>query len=213
MYDWNDEFDHRPIPEAWEQGRTYLDLLTVLQGETDRGQALSLAHFLDSFLVDAISAYAADPSAVRRLTASGAPASSFSSRINLAAAMGLVDSEEAAALHGLREVRNAYAHAIIPQLDTPEITKATAALATYAGITPHDTNFVVHVAGLRLVMALLNRAHHANKARLVVPEWPMYRPTDKEIELKAEQQRRDAEAKAAAKSKKIRPSRGRPTDS
>ena len=61
-------------------------------------------------------------------------------------------------------------------------------------------------------MALLNRAHHANMARLVVPEWPMHRPTDEEIELKAARQRQEIAAKAAAKRKKVRPSRGRPTE-
>ncbi|MGE0423392.1 MAG: transcriptional regulator [Reyranellaceae bacterium] len=81
------------------------------QRETDRGAALVAAALIDHYLADILRAYMISNKAASALLDGGtAPLSTFSSRIDAAYALGLINSYERADAHNIRRIRNEFAH-------------------------------------------------------------------------------------------------------
>lgn len=87
------------------------DLLSHIIEETDRGAIISAAAALDDVLVDLISGFLRDNNSSKKLlTGYDAPLGTFSSRIAMANALGLLSEEEYADLETIRRIRNQVAH-------------------------------------------------------------------------------------------------------
>lgn len=87
------------------------ELLSHIKEETDRGAILSAAAALDDVLVSLLSGFLSDnKSSTKLLTGYDAPLGTFSSRIAMANALGLLSEEEHADLEILRQIRNWVAH-------------------------------------------------------------------------------------------------------
>ncbi|WP_454762327.1 hypothetical protein [Caulobacter segnis] len=215
MQTFEDDDGPEPWPVGWEEGEEYRDFARALSKESDRGQVLSVAHYMDILLERTVRAFLVEGKAANDLlTGFNAPLGTFSVRISAARAMGLIDDHEANALIGVRELRNAFAHTVAVDLEAEKVLAATRKLAKYAGLTPHHPPFVCYMAGMQLASALLNRAYHAEQQRLSQRAWPMHRPSAGEIDARAARRGGAAAVAPAAapspKPKKVRPSRGAP---
>jgi hypothetical protein len=83
-----------------------------LQRESDRGLALVAAALLDEKLAETLSAFFCEMYKAARLLSDGnAPLASFSSRIQICYALGLIDDFEHSEIELIRKVRNEFAHA------------------------------------------------------------------------------------------------------
>lgn len=212
MQPFEDEDGPEPWPRGWDEGEEYGAFAKAVSEESDRGKVLTVAHYMDILLERTIRAFLIQGKAANDLLSGfNAPLGTFSVRISAARALGLINEDEAGALIGVRELRNAFAHTVAVELEAKNVVAATRKLASYAGLMPHHPPFVCYVAGMRLASALLNRAYHAEQQRLSQRAWPMHRPSTREI-LDRNKRRADAAAATAgsAKRKKERPSRGAP---
>ena len=89
---------YESIKHAWET-------------ETDRGLALVMAAYFDDLLDELLRRSLIDDNAVvKRLLDSDRAVSTFSARIDLAYAMGLITKGLYKTLHQIREIRNHFAH-------------------------------------------------------------------------------------------------------
>lgn len=87
------------------------DFLTEFQGESDRAAAVLGAAFADDLLRALLAARFVDEGEhVQALTRPNGPVSSFSARISLAFAIGLLSDDDAADFNTLRKIRNNFAH-------------------------------------------------------------------------------------------------------
>lgn len=87
------------------------ELLTHIVTETDRGAIISAAAALDDALVDLLTAFLrANASSEKLVTGYNSPLGTFSSRIAMADALGLLTEEDFADLETIRKIRNFAAH-------------------------------------------------------------------------------------------------------
>jgi DNA-binding MltR family transcriptional regulator len=89
--------------------------LKELKSQTDRGTAIIAAAVLDDLLQILLTARFVELSGERHdglFKKTGAPLSSFSSKIEVCFAVGLLSNEARLAMHLIREVRNEFAHRI-----------------------------------------------------------------------------------------------------
>jgi DNA-binding MltR family transcriptional regulator len=99
------------------QQKTELELMLNLtkefQGETDRAAAVLSAAYLDHLLGELIAAsMAVEHGKVDELLYQDGhgPLGTFSARIDIAYCLGLLSKNERSDLHGIREIRNRFAH-------------------------------------------------------------------------------------------------------
>jgi hypothetical protein len=95
-----------------EQVRAFLD---ELNSQTDRGAAVIAAAVLDDLLQMLLTARFIALGSERHdvlFKRIGAPLSSFSSKIELCFAVGVISNDARLGLHAIREIRNAFAHRI-----------------------------------------------------------------------------------------------------
>lgn len=84
--------------------------LSEFQGETDRAAAVLGPAMLDQLLKDLLDASFVSGELSKKLTGKMMPIGTFSARITLSQAIGLISSAEARDLHRMREIRNSFAH-------------------------------------------------------------------------------------------------------
>jgi DNA-binding MltR family transcriptional regulator len=83
----------------------------TLSAETDRGVALVCAAYLDGELKALLEKTFVDaPNTIDKLFEGTGPLATFSSRIDLALAIGLLRGESHRGLHLIRKIRNDFAH-------------------------------------------------------------------------------------------------------
>jgi DNA-binding MltR family transcriptional regulator len=103
------------------------EILKELQSQTDRGTAIIAAAVMDDLLNQLITSRLIDLGSERHdslFSRTNAPLSSFSSRIEMAFALGVLSNEARLGLHLIRDVRNAFAHRIEQiQFDHPEVAQ------------------------------------------------------------------------------------------
>jgi DNA-binding MltR family transcriptional regulator len=86
--------------------------LTEFQRESDRAAAVLGATMLDELLKELLSARLVSKRLADKLLGRMMPLSTFSSRITIAEAIGLISADEAKDLHCLRDIRNDFAHGL-----------------------------------------------------------------------------------------------------
>jgi DNA-binding MltR family transcriptional regulator len=87
------------------------DFRFSLDQETDRGCALMAAAFLDAELEKLLGRhFVADDTVRKELLSQNGPLGAFSSRIDLAYALGLIGKQARRDLHLIRKIRNDFAH-------------------------------------------------------------------------------------------------------
>jgi DNA-binding MltR family transcriptional regulator len=100
--------DHLQFPYG---DTAFNEFLTEFQGETDRAAAVLAAAFADELLKALLSASFVDNSRmVQGLLGRDGAAATFSARVALAYAIGLISHDEADDLDRLRRIRNDFAH-------------------------------------------------------------------------------------------------------
>lgn len=102
-------------PEEQEIVKKITSFRQVLIEESDRGCALMAVAFIDELLIELLKAYFIEDEALtKRLLSSSGSLSSFSSRIDMAYALGLMSKNIVHDLNILRKIRNDFAHVSKP---------------------------------------------------------------------------------------------------
>ncbi|MBE3654823.1 MULTISPECIES: MltR family transcriptional regulator [Vibrio] len=102
-------------PEEQEIVKKITSFRQVLIEESDRGCALMAVAFIDELLIDLLKAYFVENEALtKRLLSSSGSLGSFSSRIDMAYALGLMSKNVVHDLNILRKIRNDFAHVSKP---------------------------------------------------------------------------------------------------
>lgn len=143
-------------------------LASIKADKNDRGVALTLCsavetalyQFIDSWIVPELNSEEKS-----HLFSGDAPLGTFSSRIRIAYAFGLIDRDVHKSLHHLREIRNAFAHTMAPiSFETPEVAKACELLTlgqkrrlTLTGLSSVGRGRYVGVTGALLFTFSQNR--------------------------------------------------------
>ncbi len=87
-----------------------LRFLLVLSSESDRGMVLAGAAFIDNALVDLLKSYFTEESNNSQLFSGNGSLATFSSRIEIAYSLGLIDSTIKRDITIVRRIRNEFAH-------------------------------------------------------------------------------------------------------
>ena len=99
------------LKKIYESPAVLTELFLHIQGEPDRGAVLSAAAALDDLLEELIANFLRDNSSSKKLLDGfNAPLGTFSSRILMANALGLLTVEEHEDLGTIRRIRNYLAH-------------------------------------------------------------------------------------------------------
>jgi Mannitol repressor len=85
-------------------------MIASFERETDRSAVLLSTSFLDNKLEEGIRVFLVDDDIVNKLFEGYAPLSTFSAKIDLAFAIGLISKETRQDLHTIRRIRNHFAH-------------------------------------------------------------------------------------------------------
>jgi DNA-binding MltR family transcriptional regulator len=139
-----------------------------LSAETDRGCALMAASYLESQLEQLVKAHLVPGSkVVSALFENSGPLGTFSARVDLAFALGLLDVNTHRELHLVRRIRNEFGHSYDPiSFQTERIMNRCNELKRI----PRDSERPRHVF-TRTVMGLL-AAIHARLTRATQPQIP-----------------------------------------
>ena len=118
------------------------ELLQVLQENSEPGHAIQLATALENILKRIFTDFLHDASNTLRdkLFKYGGPLGGFSSKIDLARALGIIDAAMCRDLHAFRDVRNAFAHPPMERLkfSSPSILKEMARFEGFkTGLDPY----------------------------------------------------------------------------
>ncbi len=97
--------------EAREAMQDYMELRVRLAAESDRGCALTAAAYLDESLATLLrNRLVQDKGNIEALINRGRPLSTFSARIRIAYAVGLISKDCMSDLNTMRDIRNDFAH-------------------------------------------------------------------------------------------------------
>ena len=123
-----------------ELAREVLQIRQALGRETDRGCALTAAAYLDDMLTSLLTEYLVDDKkVVDQFFASAGPLSSFSAKIDMTYALGLLSAETRSSLHVLRRIRNDFAHVAAGVAFREDVVASRCvSLCRDAGLTPRQ---------------------------------------------------------------------------
>ena len=100
-------------------------VIDEVKSQTDRGTAVVAAALLEELLQHAVLDRLIELSSERRealFDRNGAPLSTFSAKIEMSFALGVINNDARLALHVIRDIRNIFAHSIDPiSFDDPEV--------------------------------------------------------------------------------------------
>jgi DNA-binding MltR family transcriptional regulator len=160
----------------------------TLTPETDRGCALMAAAYLDSQLEDLlISHFVDDPAAVEELLGQSKPLGSFSSRIDMAYALGLIGLKARRDLHLIRKIRNLFGHDHKPlSFDEPKIASRCRELNYVVLEGEPRQNFIRAVMGVLAILHFeIDKAHHVPvRQDKIIPEQAKEELNDLALKLK-----------------------------
>ena len=131
--------------------------------------------FIDELLKRTISAFLVEgPESKLLLDGFGAPLGTFSSRIKMAIALGLLNRDEAKDTDILRTIRNDFAHRVHISFSDSSIKdrclNLQLAAKDYGSVTVNTrTRFLSSATAI--ILNLTNRAHYASLERLTSRSW------------------------------------------
>jgi mannitol operon repressor len=150
--------------------------LDHLNAESERGQVLISAAMIDDLLLRTLTAFLIQgESADRLLSGFNAPLGTLSARIEMAAALGLINDTERHDATMIRKIRNEFAHTLQASFDMDSIKSRCAALRLSAkdyGDVVVSPRGQFSTAATALIMNLTNRPHYVGKGRLTPQLWP-----------------------------------------
>jgi DNA-binding MltR family transcriptional regulator len=149
--------EHEMAEQVFSQTKAVFAFRDSLSAETDRGCALMTASYLDSELERLLKAYLIeDAKLVDKLFEPAGPLGSFSVRIDVAFAMGLLDSNTHRELHLIRRIRNDFGHSYETlSFETVGIRDRCRELKRI----PNDPNVKARVSFVRTAMGILAILH------------------------------------------------------
>jgi mannitol operon repressor len=153
----------------------FLPFLDTLNGESPRGGVLVAASFLENLLHKVLQAFLIEGKAQDQiLSGFNAPVGTFSAKIALAAALGLISERERRECDLIRKIRNKFAHNIHPSFDDDEIKSICLELTyramPYEGVEV-DARGSFTSASVMLICNLTNRPHYVARERLQERDW------------------------------------------
>jgi len=149
--------------------------------ESARGELLMSIAYLDELLRRILLVFFVDdPQHEELMEDAMGPVASFSSRIKLCGALGLLRQKEVDELHRLPKIRNRFSHEIHVSFDDQQIKDWCKNLTYKAHDYKHPTmgEIVVPPRGQfttsthSLILNLVNRAHYVRQRRCVARDWP-----------------------------------------
>lgn len=147
-----------------EHRKSY-ELFRDIADESPRGMVLVIAAELDRMLLVAIKGLLIDGAGLKALDQDNqGPISTFSARINLAHALGIIDDTEHRDLNLIRKVRNDFAHSVSASLSDLSISNRIRELSLSGSTAAPDEN--LERAAVYLLMQLSAAIDGAKRARL-----------------------------------------------
>ena len=151
-------------------------MLSAIGDESERGKVLVSAVFLDNQLRVIIESFLLKNRGTKKLLEGPtAPLGTFSSRIIMAYALGLIDAREKSTIDAIRKIRNEFAHDISVSLYDEKMKKHFNGLSWAIDqntLGNYDAEQTFYLASQRTMMQLINRPDHVAEARLKAVEWP-----------------------------------------
>ncbi|GBQ69292.1 hypothetical protein AA103196_2170 [Ameyamaea chiangmaiensis NBRC 103196] len=99
-----------------------------------------------------------------------APLGTFSAKIKMARALGIITQEEARYTDVMRKIRNIFSHTSKVDLESEDIKKLIGKLSACAwmpeGKRDADAHTTIYIASQNLITSFLHRAEHVEKIRL-----------------------------------------------
>lgn len=156
--------------------REFAEYLPVVNKESHRGQVLISASYLDELLKRILVAHFIDDRQHAELVddANG-PLATFSSRIKMCAALGLIRKVESDELHRIRKIRNRFSHEVHISFSDPQIRDLCRALTYRVNDnvrgTAHSPQGMFGAATASLILNLVNRAAYVSRERCIERDW------------------------------------------
>lgn len=151
----------------------------AVSDQSELGQILITGSFVDNQLRIILESFLVEGRAgADLLDGMNAPIGTFSARIQVAYALGLIDQREYDSITAIRRIRNEFAHKITTDFGNAALTKHFNKLAWAAGkdeVGKLDREEILMIASLRVALQLVNRADHAKASRLTAVDWPHMR--------------------------------------
>jgi len=146
--------------------REVLQLRQALTRETDRGCALTAAAYLDEMLTSLLTEYFVDHrKIVEQFFAPAGPLSSFSAKIDMSFALGLLSADARSSLHVLRRIRNDFAHvAAGVTFRDDAVASRCVSLCGDSGLTPRQRFIRGAMRLVGTVYAAFQHAEHREPA-------------------------------------------------
>jgi hypothetical protein len=168
--------DERSLDETHPHLKEFLSYLPVVSAESARGEVLISVSYLDELLRRTLMAFFVEQKKHSELLdGANAPLGSFSSRIGVCEALGLISDREARELHRMRKIRNRFSHEVYVSFEDQQIKDWCKALDYKA---PDYGDVVVPPRGQfgsathSLILNLVNRASYVSKERRAAKAWP-----------------------------------------
>ena len=156
--------------------KEFFEFLPHLNEESERGQALVSAAFIENFLERIIRAFLIEGKSTDRLfDGANAPLGTFSARISMTHALGLISDDERSDCDIVRSIRNDFAHNFKTTYEDQSIKDQCAnfhhSAKDYGEIVMCPRGqFTTAVSGMLLNLA--NRPHYVEKKHLKQTQWP-----------------------------------------
>lgn len=152
------------LAENPEHRKSY-ELFQHIADESPRGMVLIIAAELDRMLLVAIKELLHEGAGLKELDRDNqGPISTFSARINLAQALGIIGVTEHRDLHLIRKVRNDFAHSVSATLDDQSIRGRISELSHARNTASPEEN--IEKAAVSLIMELAAAITGTREARL-----------------------------------------------
>jgi len=165
----------RSLQETHPHLKDFDEFLGEFNKETERGAALAAAAFLDDLLGQILKAFLIDDEpADKLLSGFGAPLSSFSTRIAMVRALGLLNEVECRECELIRKVRNEFAHKVKMTFDDKRVAGLCSGMEYRArpyGDVTVSTRGAFTTAAVGLILSLTNRPHYVGLERLAPRSW------------------------------------------
>lgn len=170
MQDFDEGYDHlRPLNRDEDPALfDYFDVMSEFSKENVRGIAIVSCSFIDVLLERAIKSFLLPCSSTNDLiTGFNAPLGTFSAKIKMARALGIITQDEARFSDELRKARNIFSHTPKVDLNSEDIKKIIGKLSECAfmkaGQRDTDPHTVIYLASNNLIISFLHRAEHVAK--------------------------------------------------
>jgi mannitol operon repressor len=156
--------------------KEFAEYLPEMNKESARGQVLLSASYLDELLKRTLVAFFVDdPRHTQIIDDANGPVATFSSRIRMCDALGLIRRKEADELHRIRKIRNRFSHEIRVSFEDQQIRDLCKALTyrvgDHIGGASSSARAMFGAATSSLILNLVNRAAYVAQARCKPKEW------------------------------------------